>query len=149
MRDVFNRLIQPFQRRIMLMIGRAVLKVVDADRKTQLIQVEALSGEVIDQFEHMEPYGYTSHPHPEAEAILVAVGGMRQHSVAVVVGDKRYRVQGLAEGEVCIYTDEDGSDPHRILMKRGREIELRAGGSSIVMTPTNITITADRIDLNP
>ena len=64
MRDVFNRLIQPFQRRIMLMIGRAVLTVVDADRKTQLIQVEALDGEIIDQFEHFEPYGITSHPHP-------------------------------------------------------------------------------------
>ena len=57
------------KRRVLLMIGRAVLTVVDADRMTQSIQVEALQDEVIDEFEHMEPYGFTSHPHPGAEAI--------------------------------------------------------------------------------
>ena len=33
-------------------------------------------------------------------------------------------------------------------MKRGREIEMRCGSSSIVMTPTNIRLSANRIDLN-
>ena len=131
------------------MIGRAVLTVVDADRMTQSIQVEALQDEVIDEFEHMEPYGFTSHPHPGAEAIIAALGGMREHSVAVVVGDKRYRLTGLDEGEVAIYTDENNSGgAHRIVMKRGREIEMRCGSSSIVMTPTNIRLSANRIDLN-
>ena len=131
------------------MIGRAVLTVVDADRMTQSIQVEALQDEVIDDFEHMEPYGFTSHPHPGAEAILAALGGMREHSVAVVVGDKRYRLTGLDEGEVAIYTDENNSGgAHRIVLKRGREIEMRCGSSSIVMTPTNIRLSANRIDLN-
>ena len=150
MRDIFNRLIQPFHRRIMLMIGRAVLTVVDADRKTQLIQVEALDGEVIDAFEHIEPYGYTSHPRPGAEAILVSVGGMRQHSVAVVVGDKRYRIQGLSEGEVCIYSDEDeDSNRHRITMKRGRVVEVEgatirlSASGSVVMEGSDISLSGN------
>ena len=80
----------------------------------------------------------------------MSVGGMRQHSVAVVVGDKRYRIQGLAEGEVCIYSDEDeDSDHHRITMKRGRVVEvegetirLKATGS-VVMEGTDIQVNGN------
>ena len=123
------------------MIGRAVLTVVDADRMTQSIQVEALQDEVIDEFEHMEPYGFTSHPHPGAEAILAALGGMREHSVAVVVGDKRYRLTGLDAGEVAIYTDENNSGgAHRIVMKRGREIEMRCGSTVLTLSPAGMTL---------
>ena len=45
---------------------------------------------------------------------------------------------------MCIYTAEDESgNPHRILLKEGRVIELRAGAASIVLDPAGrITLTA-------
>ena len=96
----------------------------------------------------------TSHPLPGADALVLAVGGIRQHPV-ILIDDRRYRVRELAEGEVCLYTDEDLLDakqpdesnedqdpalPHRIVLKRGRIIEMRCGASSIVMSPSGIEL---------
>ena len=100
-------------------------------------------------------YGITSHPLKGADALVLAVGGIRQHPI-VLIDDRRYRVRELEEGEVCIYTDEDLLDakqpdeenedqdstmPHRIVLKRGRIAEIRCAGSSIVMDPEGITLT--------
>jgi len=65
----------------------------------------------------------------------------------IAVEDRRYRTKGLAEGEVALYTDEDGSGGHRIHFKRGNIIELVAGASSIVMTPAGITINTSTLDV--
>ena len=130
MRAQFDRLIGPLRRRVLLMIGRAVVRVVDDSLKLQAVQVEGLSGEVLDGIERWQQYGFTSVPHPGAEAIIAALGGQRQHSVVLAVEDRRYRVMGLEQGEVCIYTDEDENDStmvHRITLGRGRVIKLEAG----------------------
>ena len=144
----FQIMSRELRRRVMLMIGRAVLTVVNDATPLQTVQVEGLPGEIIDGAERFQIYGLTSHPLKGADALVLAVGGVRQHPV-ILIDDRRHRVKELEEGEVCIYTheDEDGN-PHRILLKEGREIELRCGDSSIVMTPTRIRLTADRIDLN-
>ena len=56
-----------------------------------------------------------------------------------MIDDRRYRVKELAEGEVCIHTYEDESgSPHRVILKRGKEIELHAGGARVIMTPDKI-----------
>ena len=148
MTEVFARLAAPLKRRVMLMIGRAVVALVDDARKMQELQLVALAGETIGAAERFQNYGFTSHPHPGAEAVLLAPGGIRQHPIAVAVDDRRHRPRGLAEGEVCLYTDEDGgSGTHRISLGRGRVIRLAAGASSIVLTPDGITLRAPRIDM--
>ena len=92
-----------------------------------------MRGEVIDGAERMQIYGITSHPLKGADVLVLSVGGVRQHPV-VLIDDRRHRVRGLAEGEVCIYTDEDESgNMHRILLKRGREIEMRSGDASVTI----------------
>ena len=91
----------------------------------------------------MQNYGLTSHPPKGAEALLVALGGQRQHAVVIAVEDRRYRVTDLGEGEVALYTMENGEDgAHRVHLKEGRIVELHAGGSSIVMTPQGIRLQA-------
>ena len=131
LRAQFDRLIGPLRRRVLLMIGRAVVRVVDDSLKLQAVQVEGLPGEVLDGIERWQQYGFTSVPHPGAEAIIAALGGQRQHSVVLAVEDRRYRVMGLEQGEVCIYTDEDDGDPHRITLGRGRFIRLEAAELSL------------------
>ena len=136
LRAQFDRLIGPLRRRVLLMVGRAVVRVVDDSLKLQAVQVEALQGEVLDGIERWQEYGFSSVPHPGAEAIVAALGGQRQHSVVLAVEDRRYRVTGLEQGEVCIYTDEDDSDqtmPHRITLGRNRVIRLEAAGVSMEM----------------
>ena len=137
----FTHLSRELRRRVLLMIGRAVLTVVNDETPLQTVQVEGLPGEIIDGAERFQLYGITSHPLPGADALVLAVGGIRQHPV-ILIDDRRHRVKELAEGEVCIYTAEDESgNPHRILMKEGREIELHADAASLVMTPTGFTAT--------
>ena len=96
----YERLSRELRRRVMMMIGRAVLKVIDDSTGLQIVQVEALAGEVIDRAERIQSYGFTSHPLPGADALVLAVGGMRQHPV-VLVDDRRHRLKDLEEGEVA------------------------------------------------
>lgn len=121
----------PLQRKLALMVGRALVNVINDAADWQELQVELLAGEVRDQVEYAQDYGFTSHPHPGAEAIAVCVAGSRDHVVVVKVGDRRYRLQGLAQGEVAMYTDEGD----KIHFKRGGEIRITAGTKVVIDAP--------------
>lgn len=144
-----SRLIKPLRQRVSLMIGRCVLAASNDGLKFQEVQIKMLAGEVLDQIERVQNYGVSTRPQDGAEGIALSLGGDRSHTVVIAVDDRRYRVKSLAKGEVCTYTDEDtpGSD-HRIHLKRGKEIHMIAGASSIVMTPTGITISTPSFDIN-
>ena len=157
--------LKALSRRVKLAVGRAVLQLVDDARKLQSVQVVGLRGEVLDEVERFQQYGFTSHPHPKAECVVLSVGGMRQHPIVIAIDDRRYRLIGLEEGEVGIYTDEDLVDapdddatrPHRIVLKRGRVVEIHAdeillsaanGASTIRMNSTDILIDAPHVGVN-
>ncbi|MEW5942530.1 MAG: phage baseplate assembly protein V [Pseudomonadota bacterium] len=142
------KMLAPLSRRLRLMASRAVLSLISDATGMQIVQVKLLNGEVRDGIERVQNYGFTSVPLPGAEAIFLSLGGDRDHGIVITADDRRYRVKGLQGGEVAIYTDEDkAAGEHRILFKRGKEIHLVAGASSIVMTPTGITITTPNLDI--
>ena len=113
-------MIERLARRVRLMIGRAVLNLVNDAGGLQTLQLSGLADETRDEVERVQNYGMSSVPLDGATVIMVAVAGVRDHLVAVAVDDPRYRPQNLQPGEVCIYTDEGD----RILLKRGRIIEI-------------------------
>ena len=88
--------------------------------KLQSLQLRLLAGEVKDNVEHLEPYGFTACPLEGAEALAGFIGGDRSHAVVIVVADRRFRLQGLKPGEVALYTDEGDL----IHFKRGRVIDI-------------------------
>lgn len=88
-------------------VTRGVVRLVDAGKKMQTVQVTSVDG-ATDTAEHFEPYGFTSRPKTGAEAVVLQVGGT-SHPVCIVAADRRYRVTGLAEGEVCIHDDQGQS----------------------------------------
>lgn len=142
------KMLAPLSRRLRLMASRAVLSLISDATGMQIVQVKLLNGEVRDGIERVQNYGFTSVPLPGAEAIFLSLGGDRDHGIVITADDRRYRIKGLQGGEVAIYTDEDkAAADHRILFKRGKEIHLVAGASSIVMTPTGITITTPNLDI--
>lgn len=126
-----DALLQRLANRVRLTVGRCVLAAVNDDLKLQGVQVELLSGEVRDGCERMQDYGFTSHPHPGAEGVALAVGGSRDHVLVLAVGDRRYRLKGLEQGEVAMYSDEGDS----VVLKRGRVIEVTAGTKVVLTTP--------------
>ena len=101
-------------------LARGVVALGNSASKLQSLQLRLLAGEVKDNVEHLEPYGFTACPLAGAEALAGFIGGDRSHGVVIVVADRRFRLQGLKPGEVALYTDE-GDKFH---FKRGRVIDL-------------------------
>ena len=140
--STFNGLSRELRRRVMLMVGRAVLTAVNDSTGLQTVQVEGLRGEVIDGAERMQLYGITSHPLKGADVLVLSVGGVRQHPV-VLIDDRRHRVKELAEGEVCVYShlDEEGN-LHRILLNKDRGVEVH-GVDVVVHASGSVTVNCD------
>lgn len=122
---------RPIWRRVLLLLSRGVVRLVDDSEGLQTVQVDLLKGEVRDELERFQDYGFTSVPHAGAEVLAGFLGGSRDHGVILAAADRRYRVKGLATGEVAIYTDE-GDVVH---FKRGREILVNAGGLVRLVAP--------------
>ncbi len=127
--------------RIGLMIGRAVLAALDDDGGRQYIQVTILSGEVRDRVERVQEYGFTSSPLPGAQAVILTVGGNRDHPVAIAVDDPRHRLHGLQPGEVAVYNHLDES----IVIKLGGEIRITAHDKVVIDAP-RVEVTGDLVD---
>lgn len=92
-------------KKILSLIARVVVGSVSSTQKCQQIDVSLIAGDQKTGIEHLEPYGFTSRANAGAEAILLFPDGDRSHAVAVAVADRRYRIKGLATGEVAIYDD--------------------------------------------
>lgn len=120
MTRLISKVTAPITRRVRLLARRAVVKLVYDDPKMQDLQLAIFAGEVRDRVERFQDYGFTSHPHTGAEAIVLALGGSSDHSVAIKVDDRRYRLTALAAGEVALYTDEGDT----IVFKRGKIIDI-------------------------
>ncbi|GFM51460.1 phage baseplate assembly protein V [Pseudomonas capsici] len=102
------------------MLARGTVVLARASSKMQALQMHLTAGEIKDDMEHFEPYGFTSNPLPGAEGIAAFIGGDRSHGLLLVVADRRYRLNALQSGEVAIYTDEGD----RIHLKRGKVIDI-------------------------
>ena len=135
------KLMAPLWRRVMLMVGRALVHAVNDGLKMQELQISLLKGETLEGVEHWLPYGFTHHPHPGAEALAVFLGGNRNHGIVVAVADRRYRLYPLAEGEMAIH-DDLGQKVHlkrngivveglNILLKSAGVIRLEGDGVEI------------------
>lgn len=115
-----NRVLGPIRRRLAHLVARAVVTLVNDAAKMQTLQLGLLADEALDGAEHWHPYGFTYKPHAGAEALVLAVGGHRAHSVVIACADRRYRLTALEDGEVALYSDEGD----KIHLKRGRVIDL-------------------------
>lgn len=102
----FTKLMGPMARRIGNLLSRGTIAAVNAASKMQGLQVRLLAGEVKDNVEHFEPYGFTSNPNAGAEVIAAFFDGDRSHGIIVVAADRRYRITGLATGEMAIHDDQ-------------------------------------------
>jgi phage baseplate assembly protein V len=129
--EVLNKLIAPLRTRIANLVSRAVVSLVDDSKKMQLLQLGVLTDESRDDVERFQNYGFTSVPLEGAEAVVVFVGGRRDHGLAIAVEDRRYRLRNLESGEVAVYTDQGDS----IVIRRGGTVEVTAATKVVVDSP--------------
>lgn len=130
------RMMAPMARALRAMLGRGTVSASNSATRMQTLQLELMADEVKDVVEHMEPYGFTSRPQVGAEVVAGFFDGDRSHGVALVVADRRYRITGLAAGEVAIHDDQGQAV---VITRAG--IEVRAAGKPVKIT------NAPRVDM--
>ena len=125
-----DKLTSPLRRRINLMISRAIITAVNDSDGLQVLQLTGLANETLDGVERVQEYGFTSHPLAGAIGVLACVAGNRDHGVVVAVDDRRYRLVGLAAGEVALHDDQG----QMVIIRRngitveGQNIHLKSDG---------------------
>lgn len=99
----FSRAIAPLRRRVQLMVGRALLTVIDDSTTVQSVDVELLSDELAQGVERFQNYGFTAVPYANCEGVIVFVGGSRAHGIVIATDDRAKRPTGLLEGDSALY----------------------------------------------
>ena len=98
-------------------VSRCVVTASVDSTKFQTVSISGIDGTTEDKIENLQPYGLTSRPVTGSECVRFTVGGCSDHSVAMAVADRTFRVKNLAEGEVCLYS------------KFGQKIYLKSDGN--------------------
>jgi phage baseplate assembly protein V len=131
-----QRQFTPINRRIRNLVSRSVVQLTDVSKLMQTLQLTVLKDEVLDGVEYFEPHGFTSRAKAGAEAVLLCPGGNRSSAIAIVVADRRYRLQTLQEGEVALYDDA------------GNIVHLKQDGTIAVTSPTSVDVTAPTVTMS-
>ena len=139
MMRTLQKITNPIKRSLQLVVGRATILMTDDSPKLQTAQVLLLNDEIRDDVEVFQYYGLSSRPHNNAEAIVVSVGGNRDHGVVIAHGDRTSRVTGLANGEIALYDDLG-----RTIKLTRNGIVIDGGGADInISNAPNLNIAAN------
>lgn len=128
--NILARAMQPMKNRLLLLIGRAIIKAVNDGKPIQEVQISALAGESLDRIQRMQEFGFTSNPPAGTDAIMVSLGGNRENSVIIATDNRQLRIKNLASGETAVYTD-DGTFIH---LKKAGNIRVKAATKVLVET---------------
>ena len=139
-RDVL-KLLDPWRRRILLMVARGDIRSVATDGGLQTFRSELLKDEFHDDVEHFEQYGYTSNPPVGSEALIVFPAGVRDHPICVAVGDRSFRFANLKSGEVALYTDEGDT----LVFRRQNTIEVTT--KNLIITANIVRMKTSRLEV--
>lgn len=134
-----RQLLDRAARRILNLIGRARINLIDDTGPVQMAQVTVNDLETIDKVPVVQAFGFGSNPPNGSDVALVFVGGDRSNGVVVATNSQKYRVRNLAPGESVIYT-QDGK---QIYLTANGGIKISANRQPVeVDNATTVTINA-------
>jgi phage gp45-like len=132
-------LLAVLRRRLANVVRRAVVALIDDSPKMQLAQINVQTdGDTCDGCERFQEYGFSSVPLKGAEAVVLFVGGLRDHPLVIAIDDRRSRKRGLQPGEVCLYTDEGDF----LIFERGGHVTIHAS-SDVTIDAPSLHLTGD------
>lgn len=123
------------------LLSRGTVSAKDGSKPMRTIQATLLDEDVRDHVEHFEPYGFTSEPHINAEALIASLGGERDHSIAFVIADRRYRLKNLQSGEVAIFDDLG----RKVYLKRDQVLVEAVDAPVVINTTSTLTATVGSV----
>lgn len=146
---MMRRAMAPLSRGLRMMIGRAIVRLVEESGGELVMQVDGLADETLDGVPHVQDYGFASRPLKGASGVLLSMSGMRGQAVIIAVGDRRYRITGLIEGEVVMH-DDQGQKVHlkrdQILIETDKKVVVNAGAEATV-TADKVVVVSNNINL--
>ncbi len=117
--NFISRAVAPLKRKVSLMVGRGVLLAVKDSTDIQQIQLTLLADEVKDQVESMGHFGFTSNPPGGSDAIMLSVGGNREHGVVIATEHRDKRLKNVATGDSATYNSNG-----KYVWLKGDDIEI-------------------------
>lgn len=118
-------------KRLQLMTQSCKVEMLNRQNGKYHLQATGLDGEVLDNIEHIQPYGFSHSPHVGSQAYVIFPNGDRSYGIAFAVGDKQYNMQGMQAGEVAIH-DHAGN---YVLIGAGGIITVKSSTKVIADTP--------------
>lgn len=137
---LISKMLAPLGRKLSNLMVRGTVTLANSALKMQGIQLGLLADEMKDNVEHFEPYGLTACPNAGAEALALFLDGDRSHGVVIAVADRRYRLKGLAAGEVALYDDQGQS----FVFKRGKIAEINTE-TLVINATTKVQINSPQV----
>jgi phage baseplate assembly protein V len=132
-------LAQTLLRKLARKILRGIVSLTYDSTGIQRVQVRTLNGDVYE-LPRYQQYGLTANPQNSSEAVVLMTD--ESNGIVIAVDDRRYRLTGLAKGEVALY-DDLGSKIH---LQRDGNILIQCSTKVILDTPdvhATGNITAD------
>lgn len=99
----FAQRINDLYKRMMLVIGRAQVQIVDDTQNVQSVQLEINVGETRDKTFNFQHFGFSSNLPPLTDCAVVFLGGDRNQGVIIGSNNAKFRFKNLASGETVIY----------------------------------------------
>ncbi len=100
---LLHRYLEPIKTKLILMVAKAIITYVKDSESIQLVQVDMGNDEQIDSVERVQNFGFTSFPKTGAKAIVLSIGGEREHPIVIVADDDGDNRPTLTEGESAVY----------------------------------------------
>jgi phage gp45-like len=114
--------------RLLSLVGLGKITGTRDDAPVRVAQVWLSEVDTRDQTGVMQGYGFSSRPHPGADAAYICLGGDKSKMVIIQTHDQRYMFT-LTEGEIAMH-DDLGQSIH--LTRTG--IAINGGGHPITIT---------------
>jgi len=114
-----SRAIAPIKRKIALTVGRGLLLAIKDSEGLQQVQLTLLADEVKDQVELMGHFGFTSNSPIGSEAVMLSVGGNREHGIIIATEHRDKRLKDVASGDSATYNGNG-----KYVWLKGDDIEL-------------------------
>lgn len=109
------------------LITTGIARLFYPDRELQEAKVAIRDGELRDDLEHVQPYGFAHLPHEGAETVNLFPGGDKGFGLVICAHDRRYRMKLSDAGDVAIY-DHEGQTIHLtrdgILIKSDKTVTI-------------------------
>jgi phage baseplate assembly protein V len=104
--DTMRGLLKPLWDRMHMAVQLGRLAMSDDAAALQLVQITTAFGDTKDGVPRYQNYGHTSVAPAGSQAVLIAIGGLRQNGLVIVLDGAGTRPTGLQEGESALYDDQ-------------------------------------------